>query len=387
MTSDTADRGNESPNTPAAGTKGRLFDSAFYQAWALDENGAWLYLPADATPDSPAGTTGGSWRERVRSAALKCPAPGCGAVYTGIRKGAGRLAFVHPKTGSTHTDKQSKETLWRLAAQQMLAQWALGTHPGSSVQTGTGEQAATPDVLITLADGSRIALECRYAAFGTAEWRQRHDEHQQQGVTDVWLLANTGPQSRKATGAPERLRPQAAVAELITAGVPTFWLNPFLGLVGTPVPADGAATVALAEGPIGDWSGPVGAAAAAPGSTTVAGSAVTAEPAVAAGSAVTAESAEVTQTEVPVTGSLPAAEPENTVLATDPAPESAGTDSAGATGSAAPAEPTDAPGPAAVTEVAEPAEPAEPSERSAERAGRAERGDVGGGNQIDGLRR
>ncbi len=366
MTSDMADRGNESPNTSPAGTKGRLFDSAFYQAWALDEDGTWRYLPADATPDSPVDASSGSWRERVRNGALTCPSPGCGAVYTGIRKGAGRLAFVHPKTGATHTDKQSKETLWRLAAQQTVARWVADNRPGASVQTGTGD-AATPDVLITLADGTRTAVECRYAAFGTAEWRQRHEEYQQQGIADVWLLANTGPQARKATGAPEQLRPQAAVAELIAAGVPTFWLNPFLGLIGTPVPADGP-TVLVTETPLGEWSGPAGAPASAPEPATVAEPAAVSEPPavepVASESAAPAAEPVASEPAAPADSSGTPVDPDNAVAATDPA-TSAGTGTAAETATAEPAEPVEPVEPAGVveptdgTESAEVGEPAE----------------------------
>ncbi|MGA8112721.1 MAG: hypothetical protein WCA46_03550, partial [Actinocatenispora sp.] len=258
MTSDTPDRNTDSRDTSQSGTRGRLFDTALYQAWALDGDDTWRYLPVDATADAPADPPGATWRERVRDGALRCPFPGCGAAFSGVRRGAGRVAFVHPKAGGTHSDKQSKETLWRLAAQQSVARWATGRYPGATVQIGGGDLPTAPDVLITVPGSGRIAVECRYSAFPDAEWQERHEAYRKDDIADLWLLGNSGPFARKATGEAELLRPPAVVTGMITAGVTVAWLNPFVGLVGTPTPAEAAGTVAVTESSLADWSLSVG---------------------------------------------------------------------------------------------------------------------------------
>ena len=286
---------SETANTPRP-TKGGLFDSTFYAAWALDSEGAWQYLPADATPEQ--------WRDRVREGALRCPYPGCDAAYSGVRRGAGRVAFVHPKTGTTHTDKQAKETLWLLAATEAVAQWAKATYPDATVDT------ADAAVSLKLADGTRYAVVCQYAALSADEWRARHETYAGDSVTDVWLFAHAGAYARKATGT-DLLRPPAPLADLIGTDVPAAWLNPFLGLLGTPEQADGG--VAARETPLATWHLPV--PSASPEATTEAQPEPAAEPEPVAEPEPAAEPEPVAETTPaaepePVAEAAPAAEPE-----------------------------------------------------------------------------
>ncbi|GIL25180.1 hypothetical protein NUM_04350 [Actinocatenispora comari] len=253
--SDTPDRNDESPHTAPIATRevagrGHLFDTTLYQAWAIDADGGWLYLPADASPDAAADAAGQSWRALTKAGALHCPYPGCGAAFSGVRKGAGRVAFVHPKTETTHTDKQAKQAMWRLAGRQAVAGWARQAYPGASVEAA--DRDSTPDVLVTTADGARIAVHLLSDKVSDADWRAQADADREAGVTAVWLVAHTGAFARKATGT-DLYRPAAPVPAALAAGATIGWLNPFLGLVGR-ADADGDVTaLALTELPLDAW--------------------------------------------------------------------------------------------------------------------------------------
>jgi hypothetical protein len=253
--SDTPDRNDESPHTAPTATRevagrGHLFDTTLYQAWAIDADGGWHYLPADASPDAAADAAGQSWRALTKAGALHCPYPGCGAAFSGVRKGAGRVAFVHPKTETTHTDKQAKQAMWRLAGRQAVAGWARQAYPGATVEAA--EPDAAPDVLVTTADGARIAVHLLSDKVSDADWQAQADAHREAGTTAVWLVAHTGAFARKATGT-DLYRPAAPVPAALAAGATIGWLNPFLGLVGR-ADADGDATaLALTELPLDAW--------------------------------------------------------------------------------------------------------------------------------------
>jgi hypothetical protein len=281
--SDTPDRNDESPHTAPTGTRevagrGHLFDTALYQAWAIDADGGWYYLPADASPDAAADATGQSWRALTKAGALHCPYPDCGAAFSGVRKGAGRVAFVHPKTETTHTDKQAKLALWRLAGRQAVAGWARQAYPGGTVETTDIDLTPTPDVLVTTADGARIAVHLLSDKVSDADWRAQADAHREAGVTAVWLLAHTGAFAKKATGT-DLYRPAAPVPAALADGATIGWLNPFLGLVGRADANGDATALALTELSIDAWRLE---AAEPPASESATAAAPTAEPAVTA---------------------------------------------------------------------------------------------------------
>lgn len=259
--SDTPDRNDESRSTTQPAARGRLFDTTLYQAWASDAAGILIYLPVDAGPDS-AAPSGESWREAVKAGTLHCPYPDCDAAFTGIRKGAGRVAFVHPKTGTTHNDKQAKETFWRLAAVETVRAWSATAYPGSTAVTADIDLAPAPDVLVTTADGDRLAVHLVYAALADKDWTAARDAYAEAGVTPLWLFANTGAYARKATGAADRLRPPAPVPAALADGAHVAWLNPFLGLVGTADAETEPAALAVSEVPVAEFTVALAPAAA-----------------------------------------------------------------------------------------------------------------------------
>ncbi|MEV0838708.1 hypothetical protein AB0I55_04030 [Actinocatenispora sera] len=255
--SDTPDRNDESPHTAPTVTRevagrGHLFDTTLYQAWAIDADGGWHYLPADASPDAAADAGGESWRALTKAGALRCPYPGCGAAFSGVRKGAGRVAFVHPKTETTHTDKQAKLQLWRLAGRQAVAGWARQAYPGATVEAADIDLTPTPDVLVTTADGDRIAVHLLSDKVSDADWRAQADAHREAGVAAVWLVAHTGAFAKKAAGT-DLYRPAAPVPAALADGATIGWLNPFLGLVGRADADADATALALTELSIDAW--------------------------------------------------------------------------------------------------------------------------------------
>ena|GEM_PF-6940687 len=250
--SDTPDRNDDTPHTTQTATRGRLFDTAAPQVWAIDGDGTWRYLPTDATADAPADDGGETWRALAKAGALHCPYPDCDATFSGVRKGAGRVAFVHPKTGTPHTGKAAKQQLWQIAGVQSVRQWARLAYPGCTVSTDGIDLTPTPDVLVTTSDGTRLAVQLLAESLPEAEWKERSEAYRAAGVTAVWLLANTGPFAKKATGS-ELLRPAAPVAAALAAGAHVGWLNPFAGLVGTAGQDADPTALAVTEVPIEQW--------------------------------------------------------------------------------------------------------------------------------------
>jgi hypothetical protein len=325
---------SESATSSRPAARGGLFDATFYQVWALDADDSWEYLPTDATPDA--------WRDRTREGALRCPYPDCGAAFSAVRRGAGRVAFVHPKTGGTHSDKQAKETLWSLAATQTVLRWAATAYPDATATAG-----ATTDVQLTLADGTRFAVECRYSALTADEWAKQHQAYEEQGVTDVWLFGHAGVYARKAAAGTDLLKPPQPLADLIDADTTAGWLNPFLGLVGFPDRTDAGITARTLT--IDEWRLPVTEAALSDSDPAPAD-----EPAV---EPATSEP-EPAAAEEPAAESAPAAAPESEPAAADePAVEPAAVEEP-----AAEAEPAAEP----ATAEAAAAEPAAPEPPTAE---------------------
>ena len=228
------------------GTSGdgdRFFDQATHQVWALHAvTREWLYLPdgaADSRAD-PRRWGERTWKQLCNAGELLCPLPACGQPFSTARGGTRRHCFVHGR-GVTHSGTATTETWWHLNAKQTIAVWARSTMPDADVavddvQVFDGDGRRQPDVLITLPDGRRIAVELQYSTLTEPQWRARHAFYQRSGILDLWLFAHVGPQFRlhdDSTAQWPKARLLSLHQAMLKAGVVPVWFNPVWRRVAT----------------------------------------------------------------------------------------------------------------------------------------------------------
>jgi hypothetical protein len=101
--------------------------------------------------------------------------------------------FAHlPGAVCSHRDAEP-ETDQHREGKALLARWLCAKLRESvvtmeAVVTETGQRA---DVLVTLPDGGRVAVEFQCADLGTREWQRRHDLYRSNGIRDLWLLGGS----------------------------------------------------------------------------------------------------------------------------------------------------------------------------------------------------
>ncbi|GAB1646822.1 competence protein CoiA family protein [Krasilnikovia sp. MM14-A1259] len=236
----TARRTPHAPVQP--GTADRFFDYAPYQVWALDrDTREWLYLP-DGAAALPVSRAPGAptWKDRCRAGELLCPYPACGIAFGRVNNYRKRRhCFAHPPGVAEHNGAGAGETWWHLNAKQRMAAWARTKFPGAEVrvddiQLRIEDQRRQPDVLVTMRDGRRLAVELQYSALDETEWTARHDFYRRAGIVDVWLLANTGPMFKRTTShGHEAVRLLPLHQAMLRAGVIPLWFNPVWACLAT----------------------------------------------------------------------------------------------------------------------------------------------------------
>lgn len=231
------------PHAPVQpGTADRFFDYAPHQVWALDrDTREWLYLPDGAAALAVSSAPGApTWKDRCKAGELLCPYPACGIAFGSVRNYSKRRhCFAHPPGVTEHNGAGAGETWWHLNAKQRMAAWARMKFPGAEVriddmQLRAEDQRRQPDVLVTMRDGRRLAIELQYSALDETEWTARHDFYRRAGIVDVWLLANTGPMFKRTTShGHEAVRLLPLHQAMLRAGVIPLWFNPVWARLAT----------------------------------------------------------------------------------------------------------------------------------------------------------
>ncbi|WP_132049378.1 hypothetical protein [Curtobacterium sp. PhB136] len=157
--------------------------------------------------------------------ALTCPVTGCATpeLTTVDRSKADRRdGYRHLAKGVDH----GAERMHHVLAKGLLARWARWAMPGAVAieeHPSNDVRERIADVLVTLADGTRFALEVQYSGLSIDAWRERHESYRRQGTVDVWLFGHAGEQSRWRDGI---MRLNATQREIAASGAPVLWINP-----------------------------------------------------------------------------------------------------------------------------------------------------------------
>lgn len=101
----------------------------------------------------------------------------------GVRRGH----FAHPPGMAPPGGRHSPESLWHSRAKLRFRRWAQGLGASAQVEAYTPEGRRRSDVAITLADGTRLAIEVQAGAITDAEWLDRHEDYARAGIIDVWV--------------------------------------------------------------------------------------------------------------------------------------------------------------------------------------------------------
>ena len=156
---------------------------------------------------------------------LLCPVTDCSTPeITTVNRKRHRHGFRHLVRSTAH----GPETLFHVEGKAQIAKWVRAKYPDAAVveeQASSRRRERIADVMVTLADGQRIAIEIQYASIRPDDWQRRHDSYVAQGIRDVWLFGHQGAQLKAVANADQvRLNPtNEAVA---AAGMPILWFNP-----------------------------------------------------------------------------------------------------------------------------------------------------------------
>jgi len=141
-------------------------------------------------------------------------------VVRGRLGGQVRMHFAHPP-GQAPLAGHHPESVWHLNSKHVLARWAHDVPGVEAVQIEqwTPRRERRADVLVTLTDGSRVALEVQKELLTDGQFQARHRDYAAQNIHDVWFWR------------PGLQVPHAVLAE----GLPVWFLDPSAPQVTTLV--------------------------------------------------------------------------------------------------------------------------------------------------------
>lgn len=165
---------------------------------------------------------------------LECPMPECldrrlSLVHRSASVKPRRDGFKHYAGAGGH----APESIWHSNAKEVVRRWAqemCGDYGTVTVEARLGEGQRVADVLVQW-PVRRVAFEIQYAALSVAEWRERHEWYEREGIKDVWLWGHTGhhlKQAHEASGEnPALFRLGEVQRAVIESGERAIhWINP-----------------------------------------------------------------------------------------------------------------------------------------------------------------
>jgi hypothetical protein len=146
-----------------------------YKAWAWEALGDRRQVFARSTlqgPNAPLIFMAHGQAERLRAAAqegaLICPVPGCPSPQlTTYASNKRREHFVHRHAPA---DPGHNIAYSRLAARELMAEWARAQHPALEVAEDVVVAGVSVDVLVSSPTGKRVAICIVYRRLGRETW-------------------------------------------------------------------------------------------------------------------------------------------------------------------------------------------------------------------------
>lgn len=173
---------------------------------------------------------------------LECFMPDCGdRRLKAVHRSMKRDGFSHMPGAGGH----APESLFHQQSKALIATWVSRYWPAVRVdmELATETRDRIADVMLTWADGARVAVEIQYSAITVADWSERHLSYRAQGIVDVWLFGHTGKHMQQV--GPKFPLTAADVAgqiwllpvheAIVRAKLPLLWINPVTAQIATAV--------------------------------------------------------------------------------------------------------------------------------------------------------
>jgi competence CoiA-like predicted nuclease len=159
-----------------------------------------------------------------------CPA--CEVPFLTVRRGSRTDPFVHPP--GQPTGGYYAVSVAHFEAQLRLYRWARSLGLAARLERVIDGGVRRDDLLITLADGSQVAVEVEYSGLTIEAWWARHRHYRARGITDVWLWHLDLPPAVRS----ERPRVQMPAVQqaALHQRLPALWILP----MGASAPATAA---------------------------------------------------------------------------------------------------------------------------------------------------
>jgi hypothetical protein len=109
-------------------------------------------------------------------------------VVKGRYRGVRRAHFAHPP-GTLPEHGHYPESRWHRVGKQLIAQWAetLPQVAQVRIELWLPERTRRADVMITLMNGTELAVELQQQLLPDPDWLARHRSYLERGIVDVWL--------------------------------------------------------------------------------------------------------------------------------------------------------------------------------------------------------
>lgn len=152
---------------------------------------------------------------------LRCFVSFCDAQVFAHFRTTKRSSFVHASGTASH----APESIWHQMAKADIAQWAKGQeNVADADQEVTADDRSTrPDVVVTLVDGRKIAIEIQYSGLSVNDYEARDTQLQQNFDARVWLLGHLPPHFRAHKSG---VSLDALAGAIVSNGQFPLWINP-----------------------------------------------------------------------------------------------------------------------------------------------------------------
>lgn len=150
------------------------------------------------------------------------------------------MCFAHRKEpGSPHTEKELRNSIWRLQAKATLADWCVKTQKARvSKERFRSSKERKPALTVAMAGGGRLAVEFLLDSGGREDthegWLHLNKQHNDAGTPVLWIIPHYGTEGLDSYH--EETFPLTRMHRLLLENdVPLFWFNPVDSIVYTAV--------------------------------------------------------------------------------------------------------------------------------------------------------
>ena len=184
-----------------------------------DDNDAVIEFPRDLVNRVASQDEKASFKATHQN--LRCSVRFCDAEVFAHFRTTKRSGFAH----APGTSKHAAESIWHQMAKADIVYWAKRHEnvADADQEVTADDRSRRPDVVVTLVDGRRIAIEIQYSALSVNDYEARDTQLQQNFDARVWILGHLPPHLRVRQSG---IALDALAGAIVSKGQFPLWINP-----------------------------------------------------------------------------------------------------------------------------------------------------------------